>query len=54
MSRRPSGSTLSKTRVGFIQIVPPPVFNGSIGWRRLMAHQKQQILAGCFFTVETL
>ena len=35
-------------------IVPAPVRNGSLGWRHLMAHYKQQILACDFFTVETL
>ena len=35
-------------------IVPAPVRSGSLGWRHLMAHYKQQILACDFFTVETL
>jgi putative transposase len=35
-------------------IVPAPVRNGSIGWRRLMSHYKEQILACDFFTVETI
>ena len=35
-------------------IVPAPVRNGSLGWRQLMTHYKQQILACDFFTVETL
>jgi len=35
-------------------IVPAPVRNGSLGWRHLMTHYKQQILACDFFTVETL
>jgi putative transposase len=35
-------------------IVPAPVRNGSRGWRHLMTHYKQQILACDFFTVETL
>ena len=35
-------------------IVPSPVRNGSIGWRHLMKHYKEQILACDFFTVETL
>jgi len=34
-------------------IVPAPVRNGSLGWRKLMTHYKQQILACDFFTVET-
>ncbi|MCJ7701341.1 MAG: integrase core domain-containing protein, partial [Anaerolineales bacterium] len=28
--------------------------NGSIGWRKLMAHYKEQILAWDFFTLETI
>ena len=35
-------------------IVPSPVRNGSIGWRHLMKHYKEQMLACNFFTVETL
>jgi putative transposase len=35
-------------------IVPAPVRNGSLGWRQLMGHYKQQIVACDFFTVETL
>jgi putative transposase len=35
-------------------IVPAPVRSGSIGWRRLMTHYKEQILACDFFTVETI
>jgi transposase InsO family protein len=35
-------------------IVPAPVRNGSLGWRKLMTHYKQQLLACDFFTVETL
>jgi len=35
-------------------ILPTPVRNGSLGWRHLMTHYKQQILACDFFTVETL
>ena len=34
-------------------IQPAPVRNGSIGWRHLMTHYKDQILACDFFTVET-
>jgi putative transposase len=34
--------------------IPAPVRNGSLGWRRLMRHTKQQIVACDFFTVETL
>ena len=34
-------------------IQPAPVRNGSIGWRKLMTHYKDQILACDFFTVET-
>ena len=35
-------------------IQPAAVRNGSIGWRHLMTHYKEQILAGDFFTVETI
>ena len=35
-------------------IVPAPVRTGSHGWRQLLTHYKQQILACDFFTVETL
>jgi transposase len=35
-------------------IVPVPIRNGSIGWRQLMSHYKEQILACDFFTVETI
>ena len=35
-------------------IVPAPVRSGSIGWRHLMTHYKEQILACDFFTVETI
>jgi putative transposase len=35
-------------------IMPAPVRNGSLGWRHLMTHYKQQLLACDFFTVETL
>jgi len=35
-------------------IKPSPVRNGSIGWRNLMNHYKDQILACDFFTVETI
>ena len=35
-------------------IEPAPVRNGSIGWRHLMNHYKEQILACDFLTVETL
>lgn len=35
-------------------ILPSPVRNGSIGWRHLMAHYKDQILACAFFTLETI
>ncbi len=34
-------------------IVPAPVRFGLIGWRRLMKHYKQQIIACDFFTIET-
>ncbi|HSG46150.1 MAG TPA: helix-turn-helix domain-containing protein [Anaerolineales bacterium] len=35
-------------------IQPVPVRNCSIGWRHLMAHYKDQILACDFFTIETI
>ena len=35
-------------------IQPASVRNGSIGWRHLMTHYKEQILACDFFTVETI
>ncbi|MCJ7703767.1 MAG: integrase core domain-containing protein [Anaerolineales bacterium] len=35
-------------------IQPAPVRNGSIGWRKLMDHYKEQILACDFFTIETI
>ena len=35
-------------------ILPAPVRHGSIGWRHLMAHYKQQLLACDLFTVETI
>ena len=35
-------------------IQPVPVRNGSIGWRKLMDHYKEQMLACDFFTVETI
>jgi len=34
-------------------IQPAPVRNGSVGWRKLMDHYKDQIIACDFFTVET-
>jgi putative transposase len=34
-------------------IVPAPVRNGSLGWRQLMRHYQQQMVACDFFTVET-
>jgi len=35
-------------------VLPAPVRNGSIGWRQLMDHYKEQILACDFFTIETI
>jgi putative transposase len=35
-------------------ILPASVRGGSIGWRHLMAHYKEQLLATDFFTVETI
>jgi hypothetical protein len=36
------------------QIVPAPVRNDSLGWRQLMNHYREQLLACDFFTVETI
>jgi len=35
-------------------ILPAPVRYGSIGWKTMMNHYKDQLLAGDFFTVETI
>jgi putative transposase len=35
-------------------IIPAPIRYGSIGWRKLMNHYKEQLLACDFFTVETI
>ena len=35
-------------------ILPAPVRYGSVGWRHLMRHYRQQLLACDFFTVETI
>ena len=35
-------------------ILPAPVRGGSVSWRHLMAHYKQQILATDFLNVETI
>jgi len=35
-------------------LMPAPVRNGSIGWKHLMSHYKDHILACDFFTVETI
>jgi putative transposase len=35
-------------------IQPAPVRNGSIGWRHLITHYKDQILACAFFTIESI
>jgi putative transposase len=52
------GFTVSVTTVRNILnrhgILPAPVRHGSIGWRHLMRHYRQQLLACDFFTVETL
>jgi hypothetical protein len=51
------GSKLSQTTIRNVLnrngIVPSPIRFGSIGWRRLMKHYKEQIIACDFFTVET-
>lgn len=52
------GHQLSGTTVKNIldrhDILPAPVRFGSIGWRKLMSHYKDQLLACDFFTVETI
>jgi transposase InsO family protein len=52
------GIELSETAVGNILkaegIVPAPVRAGSIGWKTLMRHYREQLLATDFFTVETI
>ena len=51
------GITLSQTAIGNILraegIEPAPVRAGSIGWKTLMRHYREQLLAVDFFTVET-
>jgi hypothetical protein len=48
------GFTVSASTVGNVLnrhgILPAPVRHGSIGWRHLMRHYKQQLLACDFFT----
>ena len=52
------GYEASRTAIRYVlkrhSIVPAPVRSGSIGWRRLLKHYKEQILACDFFTVETI
>jgi transposase InsO family protein len=52
------GFKVSRTTVRNVldrqQIVPAPVRNGSLGWRQLMSHYREQLLACDFFTVETI
>ena len=52
------GFTASRTAIHNVlerhNIEPAPVFNGSIGWRHLVAHYNDQILACAFFAVETI
>ena len=48
-----SQTTIQKTLRRY-HILPAPVRGGTIGWRHLMSHYKQQILATDFFTVETI
>lgn len=52
------GVELSETAVGNILraegIEPAPVRAGSIGWKVLMRHYREQLLAVDFFTVETI
>ena len=48
-----SQTTIQKT-LRRHHILPAPVRGGTIGWRHLMSHYKEQILATDFFTVETI
>jgi hypothetical protein len=52
------GFTISRTTIQKTlrrhNILPAPVRGGSIGWRHLISHYKQQILATDLFTVETI
>jgi hypothetical protein len=52
------GYKISRTTIRNIldrhHIFPAPVRNGSLGWRQLMTHYQEQILACDFFTVETM
>ena len=52
------GFKISRTTIQNIlrkhDILPASVRGGSIGWRHLMTHYKDQILATDFFTVETI
>lgn len=52
------GIKLSLTTVGNILrdkgIVPAPVRAGSIGWKTLMRHYREQLLACDFFNIETI
>jgi putative transposase len=53
LSFKVSRTTIQKTLCRH-NILPDPVRGGSIGWRHLMSHYKQQILATDLFTVETI
>lgn len=48
-----SQTTIQKTLRRY-HILPASVRGGTIGWRNLMSHYKQQILTTGFFTVETI
>lgn len=52
------GIKLSLTTIGNILrakgILPAPVRAGSIGWKTLMSHYREQLLAADFFVVETI
>ena len=52
------GIKLSLTTVGNILrekgILPAPVRAGSIGWKKLMSHYREQLLACDFFQIETI
>ena len=51
------GVKISQTTIRYVLnrngIVPAPARFGSIGWRLLMKHYKEQIIACDFFTIET-
>jgi transposase InsO family protein len=52
------GFSVSRTTIRNVldrhHIIPATVRNGSLGWRQLMTHYREQLLACDFFTVETI